>query len=100
MTFSSVTTWVRSGSDEAILSFVKGMLRHIVAGAIQYAAYYIGAWHPGAMEAVIAQGILERGLKSIWIYVTANGQPDPIVPTPFTEIEDTIPSAQLVDGPL
>lgn len=90
MIITRITTWLSSGIDEAILSFVKGMLRHLAAAAIQYAAYYVGIWHPSTMEAVITQGVIERGLKSLWIYVTASGQPQPIVPTPvqFTELDE------------
>lgn len=95
MTIKSVSDYLSSGIDEAIVSFVKGMLRFAAAASILYAAKTVEGLNPSTPELVIAVGIIDRALKSAWIYFTATS---PVVPS--TTTVDTVPGFAAVDGPV
>lgn len=81
----NLTSWLNAGLDDAILHFVKGGLRFAAAAGIYYAVARLSAFHPGTPEAVAIVGLIDRLLKSGYVWLT-------------TGPEDTVASPLLPDG--
>lgn len=85
----NIKAWLASGRDEAVLSFIYGGLRFVAAAVIGYTIDYLGKLNLSTPEAVIAVGVIDRALKSLWIYTTSGTEVVPKVePTTSTMVAE------------
>lgn len=69
MNISYLKAWLAAGFDQAVLSFVYGLLRWMAAAGLVYTSNYIHNFHFTTAEALLVVAIIDRLIKSSYIYL-------------------------------